>query len=149
MYSRKRGKSSSHKPPYKLIPKWVKYKKKDVEDLVVKLAKERHSAAQIGLMLRDQYGIPDAKTITKKSITKIMEENKLYPDMPEELMNLLKKVVLLNDHLVRNKKDNMSKRGLRNLESKIRRLGKYYSRVGKLPEGWKYNPEEAKLIVQK
>ncbi len=149
MYSRKKGRHGSKHPPYKLVPKWVEYKKDQIEDLVIKLAKERHSSAQIGQILRDQYGIPDVKTITKKSISKIMEENKLYPEIPEELMSLLKKVVSLNEHLTRNKKDKLSKRGLRNLESKIRRLGKYYSRIGKLPKDWKYKPEEVKLIVQK
>ncbi len=149
MYSRKKGRHGSKHPPYKIVPKWVKYKKDEIEDLVVKLAKERHFPAQIGVILRDQYGIPDVKTITKKSISRIMEENKLYPEIPEDLMNMLKKVVSLNEHLTRNKKDKLSKRGLKNLESKIRRLGKYYSRVDKLPKDWKYKPEEVKLIVQK
>ena len=40
MHSRKKGKSGSKKPPIKFIPKWVRYKKEDVEELVVKLAKD-------------------------------------------------------------------------------------------------------------
>lgn len=149
MYSRKKGRHGSKHPPYKIVPKWVKYKKDEIENLIVKLAKERYGSAQIGLILRDQYGIPDVKTVTKKSIGKTIEEHKLYPEIPAEMMSLLKRVVLLKGHLGRNKQDKRSQKGLENLESKIRRLGKYYSRVGKLPEGWKYKPEEAKLIVQK
>ena len=64
-------------------------------------------------------------------------------------MSLLRKAVRLRGHLERNKPDKHSKRGLQNLESKIRRLGKYYVRNGDLPKGWKYSYEEAKLIVQK
>ena len=149
IYSRKRGRHGSKKPPIKTAPRWVKHKKKEVEDLVIKLAKKRYSSATIGTLLRDQYGIPSAKAVTGKTISQIMKENKVYPDMPEDLLSLLKKAVNLRKHLDANKPDRHSKKGLKNLESKIRRLGKYYSRKGVLPKNWKYSLEEAKLIVQK
>lgn len=139
----------SKRLPVRFIPKWVQYKKKDVEDLVVKLAKERYTSAQIGTILRDQYGIPDVKAITGKSITEIMKENKLYPQFPEDLLSLFRKAVKLRDHLEKNKADKHSLRGLQLLESRIRRLSKYYIRKGVLPKDWKYSPEEAKLLVQK
>jgi small subunit ribosomal protein S15 len=41
-----------------------------------------------------------------------------------------------------------SKRGMQLIESKIRRLAKYYKREGKLPEDWAYNLEQAKLLVR-
>ena len=44
--------------------------------------------------------------------------------------------------------DAKAKHGLELLESKIRRLGKYYARKGKLPKDWKYSIETAKLIVK-
>ena len=149
VYSRKKGKHGSKKPPIKIVPKWVKYKKSDVEKLVVDLAKEKYNSAVIGIILRDRYGIPDVKTLTGKTIVKIMKENKLYPDMPEDMLYLLKKAVILREHMTKNKGDASSKKGLEHLESKIRRLGKYYVREGKLPKDWSYSPEEAKLIVQK
>lgn len=149
IYSKKKGRSGSKKPAIKLPPRWVKYKKKDVEELVIKLAKERHRSAKIGTILRDQYGVPDVKAIAGKSIVQIMKENKIYPEIPEDLLNLLKKAVSLGTHLEKNRADKHSRRGLENLESKIRRLVKYYSRKGILPRGWKYSYEEAKLIVQK
>ena len=149
IYSGKKGRHGSKKPPIKLAPRWVKFKKKEVEDLVLKLAKERHNSAVIGSILRDQYGIPDVKAVTGKTIVKVMKDNKTYPEMPEDLMSLLKKAVNIREHLDRNKADRLSQRGLENLESKIRRLGKYYSRKGILPKTWKYEFEEAKLIVQK
>lgn len=139
----------SKRLPVRFIPKWVKHKKKDVEDLVVKLAKERYTSAQIGTILRDQYSIPDVKAITGKSITEIMKENDLYPNFPEDLLSLFRKAVKLRDHLEKNKADKHSLRGLQLLESRIRKLSKYYIRKGVLPKDWKYSPEEAKLLVQK
>jgi small subunit ribosomal protein S15 len=149
MYSRKKGKHGSKKPPVKIAARWIKYKKADVEKLVIDLAKERHSSAEIGIILRDQYGIPDVKLIAGKTISKMMRESKNYPSMPEDLLNLLKKAVVLREHLERRKSDKLSQKGLENLESKIRRLGKYYSRKDFIDEDWKYDPEEAKLVVQK
>jgi small subunit ribosomal protein S15 len=148
MYSGKKVKAGSHKPPVKIVPRWVKLKKDEIENLVEKLARQNLTSAQIGTILRDQYGIPDVKAITGKSISKIMREKKVYPEMPEDLMNLLKKAVNLRSHLEKNKADKHSLRGLENLESKIKRLGKYYSRKGILPPNWEYSPEKAKLIVQ-
>ena len=116
--------------------------------MVVKLVKEGNSTAKIGLILRDQFGIPSVKIMTGKTISQIMKEKNLYPDIPEDLFNLLKQAVDLKEHLKTNKKDYTSKRGLELLESKIRRLGKYYAREGILP-GWRYDPEQAKLIVQR
>ena len=149
MYSRKKGKHGSKKPPIKTAPRWVRYKKNEVEELVIKLAKERHTSAMIGTILRDQYGIPDVKMVTGKTVSKIMREHKLYPEMPEDLLSLLKKVVNLREHMEKNKADKLSKKGLENLESKIRRLGKFYSREGTLPEEWHYDPTKAKLLIQK
>jgi small subunit ribosomal protein S15 len=149
VYSRKKGKHGSKKPIIKKAKKWTELKKDEIEELVIKLAKERKSSANIGLILRDKYGVPDVKVETGKSISKIMKENALYPELPEDIMTLLRKAVVLHGHLERNKPDKHSKRGLENLESKIRRLGKYYTRKGMLPKNWRYSYEEARLIVQK
>ena len=56
IYSRKKGASGSTKPPVKIIPKWMKHSAKDVENLVIELSRERNSSAQVGAILRDQYG---------------------------------------------------------------------------------------------
>ncbi len=146
VYARKKGKAGSKKP---LVPaQWVEYKKEEVERLVVKLAKDGLSTAQIGQALRDQYGIPSVKHVTNKPILSILKENGMSKEMPEDLLNLLKKAVLLHDHMKKNKKDNTSKHGLELLESRIRRLVKYYIKAKKLPKDWKYDAERAKLIVQ-
>jgi len=149
VYSRKKGKSGSKKPPVKIVPKWIKQKKEDIVKLVIKLAKERKTSATIGSILRDQYGIPDVKTITGKTITQIMREGKLYPEITEDLMTLFRKAVSLRGHLSQNRSDLHSKKGLENLESKIRRLIKYYSRESKLPKDFRYDIEKVKLLIQK
>ncbi len=148
MYARKKGKAGSKKPLGKTSPRWVKYKKSEIEKLVVKFAKEEKSSSEIGMILRDQFGIPLVKRVTGKTIAQMMKENKLYPKFPEDLFNLFEKSVSLRDHLTKNKKDYTSKRGLELLESKIRRLGKYYMKRGVLPENWKYQPDKVKLLIQ-
>ena len=148
IHARRRGKAGSKRPLGKTAPRWVKYKKGEIEKLIVKSAKEDKSSSEIGMILRDQFGIPLVKRVTGKTITQIMRENKLYPKFPEDIFNLFEQAVNLRDHLTKNKKDYTSKRGLELLESKIRRLGKYYIRKGTLPEGWKYKPDEVKLLIQ-
>jgi small subunit ribosomal protein S15 len=149
MYSRKKGKSRSHKPPIRIVPRWFEMKKEEVEKLVVELARKGYSSARIGMILRDQYGVPDVKTIVGKSITQVMKENSLYPQYPEDLLNLFKKAVNLYDHLMRHKKDKTSKKGFENLISKIRRLIKYYKRKKILPQDFEFDVEKARLIIQK
>lgn len=66
MHARKRGRSGSKRPVRKEVPEWVQYTPEQVEQLVVELAKKGYQSAQIGLILRDTYGIPDVKLITGK-----------------------------------------------------------------------------------
>lgn len=148
MYSRKKGKSGSKKPLKKIVPTWMRYKPKEIELLVIKLAKEGNSPSKIGLILRDVYGIPSTKFINNKKITTILKEKKLLPSIPEDLMALIKKAVLIKEHLGNNALDETAKRGLQLTESKIKRLTKYYKKTGKLSSEWKYEPEKASFFVE-
>jgi small subunit ribosomal protein S15 len=147
MHSRARGKSGSTKPVKKTKPSWARYTKKEIEKIITKMAKEGQTPSQIGLHLRDVYGIPNVKVIIGQSITGQLTEKKLSPEIPEDLMALIKRSILVMKHLEANHKDQSAKRGLQLTESKIRRLIKYYKRVGKLAEGWKFDPEKIKLLV--
>ncbi len=147
MYSRKRGKSGSKKPIKKAKKSWVRYSAKEVEQLTLKIVKLEKTPSQIGLILRDNYGIPDVKIITKKSITKILKDNKLDLKIPEDLTALIKKAIRLMKHLDNFKNDQTVKRGLTLTESKINRLVKYYKRKGKLDNKWKYERSKAKMLV--
>jgi small subunit ribosomal protein S15 len=75
---------------------------------------------------------------TGKKLTTIMRENDLLPSIPEDLGNLVNKAKKLKKHLLENPKDLHNKRSLQLIESKIRRLVKYYQRKGKIPEKLKY-----------
>jgi len=147
MYSRKKGKSGSRKPLNKNAG-WIKYKKEEIEEIILKLARKGIGSAEIGMILRDQYGIPSTKLVSKNKIAKIMKKNKVYPELPEDMFNLLKRAVALRAHLTKNRKDYTSRRGLELTESKIRRLVKYYKRKKTLPHDWKYDAEKAKLLVK-
>ena len=148
MHSRKLGRSGSKRPFRKQSPAWVRYKGKEVEMLITKLAKEGKTASEIGLIMRDTYGIPNVKEVTDKKINKILEEHKVLKEIPEDLMALIKKSIALRKHLEENHKDQGAKRGLILTESKIKRLVKYYKAHEKLPAGWKYDPRKIRLYVE-
>ncbi|MBL7055114.1 30S ribosomal protein S15 [Candidatus Woesearchaeota archaeon] len=148
MYSRKRGKAGSKKPIKKTIPSWVRYKPKEAEMLIAKLAKEGNTSSQIGSILRDSYGVPDIRPICKKKITRIMEEKGIKKEIPEDLLALIKRAVLIRKHLEENKKDQVAHRGLTLTESKVKRLVKYYKKTGKIASEWKYEPERAEFFME-
>ena len=148
VYSRRKGKSGSKKPAEKKAD-WVTLKPAEIEAIIVKLAKQGMGSAQIGLALRDQYGIPSARMFTKTKIARTLKEKGLYPkELPEDMFNLVRRAVNLYNHLQKNKHDYTSQRGYEITESKIRRLAKYYKKQGTLPVSWKWKIEQAKLLVK-
>ena len=147
LYSRKKGKSGSTKPHRTESPKWANQSKDEIEKLVVELAKGGKDSSEIGIILRDQHGIPDVKLVIGTDISGIMEKNNIAPKFPRDLTDLLKHALRIKKHFDMNKMDMDAKRGLQLTESKIRRLTKYYKRTGKVAENWNYSLEQAKLIV--
>jgi small subunit ribosomal protein S15 len=148
MHSGARGKSRSTKPSSPAKPSWLSQSNKETELLVVKYAKEGKSPSQIGIFLRDEYGIPSVKLITGKSVTQILKEKELLAEIPEDVMALITKIVLTKKHMDENKKDMTAIRGLKLAESKINRLVKYYKTTGRLRPDWSYDPERIKLYVE-
>lgn len=147
MHSRKKGKSGSDKP-VKEIPSWAPFKAKDVEKLVVKYAKAGKSASEIGLILRDSYGVHNVKAVTQKKIGKILEENKLTKELPEDLLKLIQKLIAVKQHREKNNHDMTSKRGVQLTSSKILRLVKYYKKSGRLPTEWKLDMNRLKMYLE-
>lgn len=147
MHSRDKGKSGSTKPIKATVPTWVRYKAKEVELLVAKLSKEKNSASEVGIILRDVYGIPSVKTLTKKSISQILKEKDLLSEIPEDLINLMRKSLEVKKHLEENHKDQVAKRGLQLTDSKIKRFVKYYKSTKRLPKDWKYDPDKIRLLI--
>ena len=149
MHSSGKGKAGSKRPVKKSIPVWSRYKPKEIELLIVKMAKEGKTPSQIGLILRDTYGVPSIKVATERKITNILEEKKLLAKIPEDLMALIRRSILIKKHIENNKRDKTAKRGLQLTESKIRRLVKYYKNINKkLPSDWTYDPDKIRLLIE-
>ena len=113
LHSHNYGKSHSTRPLNPKSPSWVTQDLKEIEGLIIKYAKDDLAPSQIGVKLRDQHSIPLVKPIIKKTITKVLEENDLKTDLPEDMNNIVKKALGLQKHLKTNKKDN---RNIRSLE---------------------------------
>lgn len=144
---RDKGRSHSTRPVRAGPPKWVKMRLEEVETVVVELRKMGYQPSMIGLILRDQYGVPLVRSVFGVKLTRILEKHGLAPEIPEDLFNLMRRAVNLLRHIEEHPKDIHSKRGLVEIESKIRRLVRYYKRIGRLSQDWEYDRERAKLLV--
>jgi small subunit ribosomal protein S15 len=145
LHSHRHGKSHSIRPVTPSVPTWVKQSPSEIEELVVKYAKEGLRPSEIGVKLRDQYSIPLTKQIVKKSVTEILEQKEIKPDMPEDLNNLVTKALGLQKHLKAHKSDRRNVRSLELLEAKVHRLSYYYKEIGRIPKTWKYKAVIAQL----
>lgn len=130
------------------IPEWVDKGPEEIEELIVELAEEGTPQSKIGMILRDQYGIPNVQEVLDKSMVEILKSKDIEPEIPEDLMNLMEKAVRLRNHLEQNPNDTQTQRALDELESRIQKTSKYYRREEKLPKNWRYEPEEAALLIQ-
>jgi len=146
MYGSAKGRAGS-KRPLKTEHKWVSHSKEEIEKLIVKFSKAGKSQAEIGLLLRDQYGIASVKEIAGMSISKLLKKNNVVPELPDDLMALIRRQIALTKHLERNHGDQTAKRGLILTQSKVKRLIKYYKRNNVIPQTWKYNEEQARMLV--
>ncbi len=147
MHTRRKGKSGSTKPIRAEPPAWSNTEEDDITKTIIKLWKQGNSTSVIGLILRDNYGVPDVKLATGKKITTILKENNEVPNVPEDLQNLIVKAIGLRKHIQLNHTDVHNKRALQSTESKIRRLVKYYQSTKVLPADWKYKPETAEMLI--
>ncbi len=145
LHSHRHGKSHSIRPVTPSKPTWVKQTHEEIEELVVKYAKEGLRPSEIGIKLRDQYSIPLTRQITNKSVTEILEQKGVKPEMPEDLNNLVTKALGLQKHLKTHKSDRRNVRSLELLEAKVHRLSSYYKEIGRIPKTWKYKAVIAQL----
>merc|ERR1712056_61198 len=146
-YGHGKGISSSALPYRRRAPTWVKMKSEDVCDHICKLAKKGLTPSQIGVTLRDSFGVPQVKNLTGNKILRILKTNGLSPDLPEDLYYLIKKAVSIRKHLDKNRKDKDSKFRLILVESRIHRLARYYKRVKALSATFKYVSATASALV--
>ena len=146
MPKQEKGLSHETRPVSKRPPAWCRYTAEEVEALIMKLSKEGYPPSKIGIILRDQHGVPLAKPITGKSVTQVLKERNMYPSIPEDLENLLRKATRLHVHYDKNKSDLHNKRALQMVEATIYKLSKYYKKQGVLPADWKYSPKAIALF---
>ncbi len=147
MYSGKRGKSGSSKPLTSDLPKWSNTDAKSVEKLIIDLAADGHTSAEIGLILRDQHAVLDVRKVCGMRIGQVLSKNGTVAEVPQDLMNLMRKVIGLLTHLETNRKDLHNSRQLGLIESKIRKLSRYYIDEGLLESDWKYSRDTVRLMV--
>ncbi len=123
----------------------MKYTADELKALTIKLSKEGLTRSQVGVMLRDEYGVPLAKPIMGISIGEVLAQANLAPKVPEDLQNLLEKARRVQKHLESHKSDGKNVRSLELIEAKIYRLSKYYRSIGILSKDFKYTALVAQL----
>ena len=122
--------------------------KDEIENLIEKYARQGMSPARIGEALKREHNVPYVRQYTGKRMLDILKERKLAGAIPSDLMDLMRRAVGMHKHLDKNKQDKHNALRLRRVESKIWRLTKYYVGEGVLPEGWKYDPRQAELLIK-
>merc|ERR1719217_760798 len=86
-------------------------------------------------------------TVKGSKILRILRQEKIAPELPEDLYHLIKKAVSIRKHLDRNRKDTDSKFRLILVESRIHRLARYYKKAKVLGPNWKYESATASALV--
>merc|ERR1711935_142974 len=97
------GISGSALPFRRKAPAWTTMSPTNITDLIVRNAKKGLTPSQIGVLMRDAYGIPQVRFLTGKKILRILNKNRKDIDCKFRLV--------------------LS-------ESRIHRLTRYYKRTG-------------------
>jgi small subunit ribosomal protein S15 len=147
MHTRRKGKAGSTRPYRTEPPEWSMKDPEGLGEVIMDLRSHGRSTSEIGMILRDTYGVPSARLVLGKRITQFLKGEGEAPEMPEDLENLMIKAICLKKHLDLHKKDFHNKRALQLTESKIRRLVKYYKRKGTLSDGWEYSIDRAEMLI--
>lgn len=103
-------------------PAWLKMSEDELKSIILKLS-EKYQVAKIGLILRDQYGVPTAKVYGKK-LKAYLEE--LGINSNAEYENAVKKVESLKEHLKNNITDKHAKHKLQKVQSHLNKVRKYF-----------------------
>lgn len=149
MHTGKHGKSKSRKPEVEVgAPKDAKISSAEIEKLIEDYSKQGLPPALVGQYLKDKHGVPYVRQAMGKRLESIISEKGLSRELPSDLLSLMRKAVGLRRHLEKNKQDVHNKTSLGRTESKIWRLSRYYKKEGVLPKDWKYDPEQAALIIK-
>lgn len=147
MHSKGKGISRRCLPYRKAPPSWVQISASDLTEKIVQMAKRGQSPSQIGVVLRDQHGIPQVKGVTGSKILRILKVQGVAPSIPEDLFHLIKKAVNVRKHIEKYRADKDGKFRLILIESRIHRLARYYRNVKALPPTWRYQSKKASTLI--
>jgi small subunit ribosomal protein S15 len=103
-------------------PTWIKMKEPELKKTILELSLT-YAPSQIGIILRDQYGIPTTKVFGKKLKAYLTE---LGIDRNEDLENASKKVDKIKEHLKNNITDKHAKHKLQHVQSRLNITKKYF-----------------------
>lgn len=103
-------------------PVWIKMQEPELKKVILKLS-EKYAPSQIGIVLRDQYGIPTTKVFGKKLKAYLKE---LGIERNEDLENAEKKVKKIKEHLKNNITDRNTKHKLQHAQSRLNIIKKYF-----------------------
>lgn len=108
-------------------PVWLKYTKDEVKEIILKLIEKSPelTAEKIGLVLRDNYGIPGTRIYSFK-ISDVLKEAKKYKS--PEVANLTSKVEKLENHASKNKQDQRTLRSIIITKAKLKKVQDYLAR---------------------
>ncbi|MCL4365159.1 30S ribosomal protein S15 [Candidatus Marsarchaeota archaeon] len=150
MHTGKHGKSKSKKPVVGTgsRPEGLKLSNDEITKLIVDYAKQGKHQALIGQMLKEKHNVPYIRQIFNKRLYAVLNENGFRAEIPQDLMDLLKRAITLRRHLERNHNDAHNKTSLGRVEAKIWRLSNYYRRTGAMPSNWKYDPVKVALLIK-
>ncbi len=88
---------------------WVTTKPEEIKKKILELAEQGLTAEKIGLVLRDQHGIPKVKLLGMK-ISKVLKENNKWSD--PQMINMENKIEKLTKHSAKHKHDYKASRVL-------------------------------------
>ena len=147
MYGTGKGISKSSMPYKKVPPRWLNIDSSEVVKQIEALAKKGYKPSQIGVILRDNFAIPQSRLLTGAKILRVLKKKGIAPESPEDLYHLMRKAVSMRKHIEKNHRDKDSKYRLILIESKIHRLVRYFKLTKQLPANWKYDYQTALALV--
>ncbi len=120
----------------------------EIEKLITEYTKQGISPTLIGQYLKDKHNVPYIRAAMKKRLGAFLKEKKLEGELPQDLVDLIRKALRMRRHLESNKQDVHNRVSLGKIEAKVWRLSRYYKKEGVLPADWKYDPEKAALTIK-
>ena len=147
LHTRKHGKAKSRKPVAGEARNEAD--RREVEAAILDYAKQGMSGSAIGQSLKEKHRVGYIKPFLGKRLDQFLAEKGARKEFPDDLMALMRKAVGMRRHLAGNHSDVYGKVRLQRVEAKIWRLSRYYRESGRLPASWKYDPEQAALMIKK